>query len=67
MYILILDFDGSIVTAWSFIRNIYEANECPSVEANICLMPLMLLDSCKITDGGAVTPVAMSHMARSQL
>ena len=44
------DFD-SMVTAWSFIQNIYEATECPSVQAKICLMPLMLLDSCKITDG----------------
>ena len=65
-WILMADFD-SMVTALSFIRHIYEANECPSVEAKICLMPLMLLDSCKTTDGGAVTPVARFHMERSQL
>ena len=37
------------------------------MEAKICLMPLMLLDSCKITDGGVVTPVAIFHMEKSQL
>ena len=55
------DFD-SIVTALSFIRHIYEANECPSVEAKICLMLLMLLNY-----GDAVTPFAMFHTERSQL
>ena len=60
------DFD-SMGTALSFIRHIYEANECPSVEIKICLMPLMLLYSCKTTDGGAVIPAAMFHMERSQL
>ena len=63
---MLADFD-SMVTALSFIRHIYEANECPSSEAKIFLMPLMLLDSCKTTDGGAVTPVAMFHMERTQL
>ena len=61
-----VDLD-SMVTALTFIRHICEANECPSVEANLCLMPLMLLDSCKTTDGGAVTSVVMFHMGRSQL
>ena len=62
------DFD-SMVKAFSFIRHICETNECPSVEAKICLLRLMLLNSCKTTDGGAVTSgaVAMFHMERSQL
>ena len=60
------DFD-SMVTVLSFIRHIYEANACPSVVAKICLMPLMLLDSCKPTDDGAVTSAVMFHMGRFQL
>ena len=53
-----------LISAWSFIRNSYEANECPSVEAKIRLKP-MLFDSCPLTDG--VTPVAMFHIERSQM
>ena len=57
----------SMVTAWSFTWNIYEANEYPSAEAKTRLMPLMLRDSCTLTDGGAVTQAAMFHIERSQL
>ena len=47
----------SIVTYWSFFRNMYETTGFPSMEANI-LFP-MLLDLCTLTCGGAVTPVAI--------
>ena len=47
----------SIVIAWSFFRNMYEATRFPSMEANIRFP--MLLDSCTLTCGGAVTPVAI--------
>ena len=47
----------SIVRAWSFYRNMYEATRFPSLEAKICFP--ILLDSCTLTCGGAVTPVAI--------
>ena len=59
IWILMADFE-SMVPALSFIWHIYEANECPSVEAKICLMPLLLLDY-------KTTPVAMFHIEKSLL
>ena len=47
----------SMVIAWSFFQNMYETTGFPSMEAKICFP--MLLDSCTLTCGGAVTPVAI--------
>ena len=47
----------SIVTAWAFFWNMCETTGFPSMVANICFQ--MLLDSCTLACGDAVTPVAI--------